>query len=191
MILGFFRDFPPLVKSFLLRFLLLFIGFEAFLHTSEENFVLLNRPLTKFIAQQSTNLLEVIHPNDRFTYKLNLSTDWLDDELKLNYNQIVSRNNQPILLIADPCNGLELYALYLGFILAIPLGTFRLRLLFILLGTPFLVFANILRCMALIELQIALNQYFDFYHHFLFKAMMYGTIFCMWAVYIKFQKLES
>lgn len=191
MILGFFRDFPPLVKSFLLRFLLLFIGFEAFLHTSEENFVLLNRPLTKFIAQQSTNLLQVIHPNDRFTYKLNLSTDWLDDELKLNYNQIVSRNNQPILLIADPCNGLELYALYLGFILAIPLGTFRLRLLFILLGTPFLVFANILRCMALIELQIALNQYFDFYHHFLFKAMMYGTIFCMWAVYIKFQKLES
>lgn len=191
MILGFFRDFPPLVKSFLLRFLLLFIGFEAFLHTSEENFVLLNRPLTKFIAQQSTNLLEVIHPNDRFTYKLNLSTDWLDDELKLNYNQIVSRNNQPILLIADPCNGLELYALYLGFILAIPLGTFRLRLLFILLGIPFLVFANILRCMALIELQIALNQYFDFYHHFLFKAMMYGTIFCMWAVYIKFQKLES
>lgn len=191
MILGFFRDFPPLVKSFLLRFLLLFIGFEAFLHTSEENFVLLNRPLTKFIAQQSTNLLEVIHPNDRFTYKLNLSTDWLDDELKLNYHQIVSRNNQPILLIADPCNGLELYALYLGFILAIPLGTFRLRLLFILLGTPFLVFANILRCMALIELQIALNQYFDFYHHFLFKAMMYGTIFCMWAVYIKFQKLES
>jgi exosortase/archaeosortase family protein len=191
MILGFFRDFPPLVKSFLLRFLLLFIGFEAFLHTSEENFVLLNRPLTKFIAQQSTNLLEVIHPNDRFTYKLNLSTDWLDDELKLNYNQIVSRNNQPILLIADPCNGLELYALYLGFILAIPLGTFRLRLLFILLGTPFLVFANILRCMALIELQIALNQYFDFYHHFLFKAMMYGTIFCLWAVYIKFQKLES
>lgn len=191
MILGFFRDFPPLVKSFLLRFLLLFIGFEAFLHTSEENFVLLNRPLTKFIAQQSTNLLEVIHPNDRFTYKLNLSTDWLDDELKLNYHQIVSRNNQPILLIADPCNGLELYALYLGFILAIPLGTFRLRLLFILLGTPFLVFANILRCMALIELQIALNQYFDFYHHFLFKAMMYGTIFCLWAVYIKFQKLES
>lgn len=191
MILGFFRDFPPLVKSFLLRFLLLFIGFEAFLHTSEENFVLLNRPLTKFIAQQSTNLLEVIHPNDRFTYKLNLSTDWLNDELKLNYHQIVSRNNQPILLIADPCNGLELYALYLGFILAIPLGTFRLRLLFILLGTPFLVFANILRCMALIELQIALNQYFDFYHHFLFKAMMYGTIFCMWAVYIKFQKLES
>lgn len=191
MILGFFRDFPPLVKSFLLRFLLLFIGFEAFLHTSEENFVLLNRPLTKFIAQQSTNLLEVIHTNDRFTYKLNLSTDWLNDELKLNYHQIVSRNNQPILLIADPCNGLELYALYLGFILAIPFGTFRLRLLFILLGTPFLVFANILRCMALIELQIALNQYFDFYHHFLFKAMMYGTIFCMWAVYIKFQKLES
>lgn len=188
MILGFFRDFPPLVKSFLLRFLLLFIGFEAFLHTNEENFILLNRPLTKFIAKQSTNLLGVIHPKDVFSHRTKMSTEWVGDSLEKNYNQIVSRNNQPVLLIADPCNGLELYALFIGFILAIPIGTVRLRAIFIVLGTPFLVLVNILRCISLIELQIALNQYFDFYHHFLFKAIMYGTIFGMWALYINFQK---
>lgn len=190
MITGFMRDFPPLVKSFLLRFLILFIVFETFIHISEENFVLLNRPLTKFIADQSTSFLNIIHSNDRFHNLLKLSTDWVDNALITNYNQIVFRNGQSILLIADSCNGLELYALFIGFILAIPIGSTLQRFAFILLGTPFLVLINILRCIGLIELQLALSKHFDFYHHFLFKAIMYGLIFVLWMWYIKLQRAK-
>ena len=183
--LSFFKDFPPLVRTFLLRFFVLFVLFESLIYFAKEKYEALNQPLTKSVALSSVLTLQKIHPTKIFDIKSVLKIDLIDGEPIKKLNQLIICNKIHVLLIADSCNGFELYMLYIGFLLSIPIGNFRTKTLFILLGTPFLYGINVIRCIGLIELQLALNKYFDFYHHYLFKATIYSFIFGLWVLFVK------
>lgn len=191
MTLKFFNDFPPLVKKFLFRFFFLFSVFEFSIYLSQENFDRLNRPITEFVANGSVKILNEIHEEKIFLSHPKLRYQIVEGEKEMYISQVIFSNNQPVLLIADSCNGFELYALFVGFLLAIPFGTKKLKTLFIFIGVPILILINIIRCIGLIELQLALNSFFDFYHHFLFKIIMYSFIFLSWVLFMNLTKITK
>ncbi|TPG66387.1 exosortase X [Hymenobacter nivis] len=87
---------------------------------------------------------------------------------------------QPAVLVGDPCNGLVLYALFAGFVLAYP-DTGRRRGWFIIAGTIALYFVNVARVAVL-----ALNHTYwyhtvDFNHHYTFTFVAYAAILGLWA----------
>jgi exosortase family protein XrtF len=92
---------------------------------------------------------------------------------------------KPAVIVGDPCNGLVLYALFAGFVLAFPGGTWRRKLPFIAGGIVLIYLLNILRVGAL-----ALNHLYsygtvDFNHHYTFSFIVYGCIFLLWILWVR------
>jgi exosortase/archaeosortase family protein len=82
--------------------------------------------------------------------------------------------------IADGCNGLSLFILFIGFLIAYP-ASLWLKIRYGFLGLILIVLVNILRCTGL-----AMFAYFNpkvlfFAHHYLFKVMVYGIVFFLWV----------
>lgn len=93
-------------------------------------------------------------------------------------------NGRPAVLVGSPCDGLVLYALFSGFIIAFP-GPVRPKLWFIPLGIAALYLLNIVRVGAL-----ALNHYYahqsvDFNHHYTFSFVVYGCICLLWMGWVR------
>jgi len=93
-------------------------------------------------------------------------------------------NGQPSVIVGAPCDGLVLYALLAGFVLAYP-GPARRRLWFIPLGIVALWLLNIIRIIAL-----ALNhQYspetFEFDHHYAFNTVAYAALGGLWLLWTR------
>jgi exosortase family protein XrtF len=90
------------------------------------------------------------------------------------------------LWIGDPCNGLTLFALFTGFILAYP-GPWRTKLWFIPLGMVTIHILNVIRIVSL-----ALIVYFfpdpeilDFNHTYTFTLVVYSYVFFLWYIWAK------
>ncbi|MCC2547242.1 exosortase family protein XrtF [Hymenobacter sp. BT175] len=87
--------------------------------------------------------------------------------------------SQPVVTVGNPCNGLVLYALFTGFILAFP-GAWRHKLWFIPAGVASIYLLNIIRVVAL-----AINHHYshhtvEFNHHYTFTFIVYGWILLLW-----------
>ncbi len=86
--------------------------------------------------------------------------------------------------IADPCNALELYMLYLGFLVCMPANLKR-QLVFGIMGVLAIYAANVLRCAALFWFHLEQRQYFDYVHKYVFTLVVYGLIFLFWMLYTR------
>ncbi|HET9502958.1 MAG TPA: archaeosortase/exosortase family protein [Hymenobacter sp.] len=92
---------------------------------------------------------------------------------------LLTLQGQPAVIVGHECNGLVLYALFGGFVLAFP-GPWRRKLWFVPLGL-FLIYAlNVLRIMALCLNNYYSHQTVDFNHHYTFTAIVYASIFGLW-----------
>lgn len=92
-------------------------------------------------------------------------------------------DNQPVVLVADACNGLELFALYAGFLLCFP-GPIRYKTFFIPVGIGVVFFVNVLR-----EIVLSLNykffqQTFEFNHKYTYVFVVYGVVFFIWRYWL-------
>lgn len=92
---------------------------------------------------------------------------------------LVTMAGQPAVLVSSPCNGLALYALFAGFVVAYP-GSLWRKAWFIPLGIGAVYLLNVLRVAAL-----ALNHTYwlhtvDFNHHYTFTFVAYGAILALW-----------
>lgn len=92
--------------------------------------------------------------------------------------------DRPAVYVGNPCNGMVLYALFTGFVLAFP-GAWRRKLWFIPVGVLAIYLVNVLRVAAL-----ALNQHYwhhtvDFNHHYTFTFVVYGCIFLLWMLWVR------
>lgn len=93
-------------------------------------------------------------------------------------------DNRPAVIVGAPCDGLVLYALFAGFIVAFP-GPARPKLWFIPVGVLVLYLLNIVRVGAL-----ALNHHYahrsvDFNHHYTFSFVVYGFICLLWMQWVR------
>ncbi|QKG52695.1 exosortase X [Hymenobacter sp. BRD67] len=96
----------------------------------------------------------------------------------------LAMDGQPAVLVGYQCDGLVLYALFAGFIVAFP-GPLRPKLWFIPLGIIFLYLLNIVRVGAL-----ALNHHYahrsvDFNHHYTFSFIVYACICLLWMQWVR------
>lgn len=92
-------------------------------------------------------------------------------------------DGEPVVLVADECNGLELMALYIGFFLCFP-GPWRFKSLFIPFGTIMVFLINIVR-----EIVLALNykyfqETFHFNHKYTYVLIVYLSIFWIWRFWL-------
>jgi exosortase/archaeosortase family protein len=86
--------------------------------------------------------------------------------------------------IANPCNGLELMVLAVGFILCFQ-GSERRKAAYIA-ASLFGVFAvNVVRCSLLTVIKTSHPVYFEFAHKFLFNLSGYAFVFFLWMRYVK------
>jgi exosortase family protein XrtF len=87
-------------------------------------------------------------------------------------------------LIGAPCNGLELFALFTGFIIIFP-GKISNKLVYIPIGVLIIHFLNILRLVGLAVVVLYYPDSLDFNHKYTFTIIIYGIVFLMWMMWVK------
>lgn len=93
-------------------------------------------------------------------------------------------NGQPSVIVGAPCDGLVLYALLAGFVLAYP-GPARRRLWFIPLGIGALWLLNIIRIIALSLNHEYSPETFEFDHHYAFNVVAYAALGGLWLLWTR------
>lgn len=102
----------------------------------------------------------------------------------LRESRLLVLNEQPSVIVGDPCNGLLLYALFAGFILAFP-GPVRDKLWFVPLGVLAIYALNVGRVAGLALNHVYWHPTVDFNHHYTFTFVVYGAIGVLWVVWAK------
>lgn len=97
---------------------------------------------------------------------------------------LVLMSGEPSVIVGAPCDGLVLYALFGGFVLAFP-GPWPRKAWFIPSGVLLIWVLNVLRVAAL-----AVNHHYShetvaFNHHFTFTFVVYGVIFGLWMCWVR------
>ena len=98
--------------------------------------------------------------------------------------QLLALGGRPAVWVGPACNGLVLYALFGGFVLAYP-GPWGRKLWYIPGGILLIYSLNVLRVAAL-----ALNQHYaprslGFNHHYTFSIVVYAAIFGLWMLWAR------
>ena len=98
-------------------------------------------------------------------------------------SSMVYIDNQPVVLVADACNGLELFALYTGFLICFP-GRIKYKMIFIPLGIGLIYLVNVMR-----EITLAINykffqETFDFNHKYTYVFIVYLFVFAIWRFWL-------
>lgn len=187
------NDIPKPIMLFLGKALLVFIIWKLVYGLFLSDTRLLDNPLTTHVANASVYVLNGLGDMSGFT---SVTEDFTYIEAEGFVTEKASKiyhNDRLVLYIADICNGLELMVLYIGFIVCMPSRFWR-KVKYIIIGVILIDMINILRCTGLIYLREYYHAYFDFAHHYLFKAAVYSATFLMWMVYarkISLKKDES
>lgn len=106
-------------------------------------------------------------------------------------DHIIMGPDKKIIEISNACNGLVLYPLYIGFILAIP-GRAKWMVVMALIGSIIIFVVNVLRAVILCLIKIHYPLYLDFNHRYTFAIMVYAVIFFLWFIWInKFSILKG
>ncbi|WP_136481138.1 exosortase/archaeosortase family protein [Cognatitamlana onchidii] len=168
---------PPRTRSFLLKGTGLVILWKILPKIFTIDLSFLHFPLTKHVANLSVFTLNYFTPLSGYSTSRDI----------LSSNFILSRiyhHDKFLLNVADGCNGLNLFALYIGFILLMP-SKFGRKIKYILIGVIIIDLMNILRSSILIYLYEYHNVFFDFAHLYFFRALLYSSVFLLWVYFTK------
>jgi exosortase family protein XrtF len=90
-----------------------------------------------------------------------------------------------LLWIGDPCNGLGLFAVFSLFVLAYP-GPWRHKAWFVPVGLITIHFINVLRIVVLCIVVTIDYELLNFNHDYTFYVVIYGWVFLLWWVWVRF-----
>ena len=94
------------------------------------------------------------------------------------------------LWIGDACNGLTLFALFTGFIIAYP-GPLIRKLIYIPIGIIVIHFMNVLRIVSLSVITLYAPEYLEINHTYTFTILVYTCVFILWILWAnKFSKTK-
>lgn len=113
-----------------------------------------------------------------------LRTFGFDASLDAVSPSVLLMNKKAAVIVGVPCNGLVLYALFAGFVLAFP-GPWRRKLWFIPAGMALIWVLNVLRVGALALNHHYAHQSVDFNHHYTFTFVVYSCIFGLWMLWAR------
>lgn len=86
------------------------------------------------------------------------------------------------LWVGDPCNGITLFALFVGFIIAYP-GKIKNKMWFIPLGLLSIHIINILRIVSLCLIVLYKPESLAFNHTYTFTILVYAYVFWLWLIW--------
>ena len=177
------QEIPNEAKIFLKRAILIFIIWKIVYNGFLYNEKIIDKPLTHLTSYSTMLLLNKVYPQSIFVSR----TNFLPIELGFPRGSIIDniyKDGKNVVGIADGCNALELYAIYIGFLFCLP-SRFSRVLFFLVLGVFIIYCANIFRCLAIGMLNISQNRLTDVAHHYIFKLIVYFLIFVLWALFLK------
>jgi len=177
-----FEQFPPQVRIFLLRGLVLFAIWKFVYLFFWAQPRTLDGPLTNTVGSQSVWILNQVYQTKGFKATPVVAVTRMEGDYQIAKVSKIDKDGKHLLNIADDCNGLELFILYIGFILSMP-ATIKRKVIYLIGGVFIIHIVNLLRCVGLSALLMHWDRYFDLAHHYIFKIMVYSTIFVLWVRY--------
>ena len=97
----------------------------------------------------------------------------------------VYENGTPRVFIGHACNARNIYFLYIGFLLTIPLGTYKRKLKYLFVGLGLIYLFNVVRVFLLFLIAANMPGFFEFTHKYLFQISIYILLFILWHNYLK------
>lgn len=178
-------EIPTEVQTFLKRALIIFIVWKL-LYT----FILfpLHIPDTQLRNATSWGTVQLLKwkfPQNIISKENKVSTDKLTGEETT--SAIILKDNKKIIGIADACNGLELYVLYIAFLFCFSARWIKM-VTYIVAGSAIIYIGNILRCYFISLMNIDRFNLIEVAHHYVFKLIMYAVIFSLWVLFLKTNK---
>jgi exosortase/archaeosortase family protein len=142
-------------------------------------------------------LRSVGFPDDLLThavtkYTVKLLNCFIDSSYSFRFQDhysIIFKSSKPIVAVHHACNALELYVLYIGFLICVP-TTLKRMLLFTVLGFFIISLSNVARIAGLSVLHSVSATWQTFNHKYLFKGIVYFIIFLLWRSYAKGLKIQ-
>jgi exosortase family protein XrtF len=172
---------PGTLKKFLIRAALLTAAWLLLYHFYLRKNTKLDRQLCHVVVSHSTSFLSLFDTDYHVSFqprgKYRLYTVCYADKCLVG--------------VGRPCNGLELFVLFAGFIIAFP-GNSRNKLWFIPAGILLIHFVNVLRVAALAVIQLNWHSWLEFNHKYTFTVLVYMLIFCLWMLWMnRFSKTKA
>ncbi|WP_296682551.1 exosortase/archaeosortase family protein [Flavobacterium sp.] len=188
---SFINETPATIRAFLRNALVVFavwkVVYLVFLFDNR----FLDKPLTDHVGEGTAWALNLFTTEKGFSSTSEIKESIFEGQIQILEVAQVRQHGKPIILIADPCNGLELIVLYIGFIVCFP-ASYLKKGVYIVLGTLIIYWANIIRCSGLIYIKLHYHyDLFQFAHHYGFKITLYGIIFMIWMLFTKNIKLKN
>ncbi len=157
-----------LVRAALLTVIWLFLFYLVIIpHTN------INRDLCYLVAKNATSLLTVFDSGYHVSFVFR-------DKYFLN---TVCYNDNCVVGVGRPCNGLELFALFAGFVIAFP-GNWKHKLWYIPAGILVIHILNVMRVASLTLIQLNYPQYLQFNHKYTFTVLVYALTFWLWMIWV-------
>ena len=169
-------DKRKLLRRFLIKAVIFYFGWTALFHGYIRPSGYINNFLTLTVAN-GTKIGGQLLGYDAFV------TSEAEKNSPEKIHATVYLNNEPAVLVADACNGLELFALFVGFIVCFP-GAVLPKIIFSIGGTLLLFLANIIREIALSFNYLYFRSSFDFNHKYTYAIAVYAIVFLIWRYWL-------
>jgi exosortase family protein XrtF len=93
-------------------------------------------------------------------------------------------NNRQMLLVFEGCNGVNVWLVFLSFLLAY--GPLNKRMFyFCMVGTLLIYLLSLLRLAVLLMIVVYLPHYVFIFHKYILTIVLYGCVFGMWYLWIR------
>ena len=142
-----------------------------------------DKPLTDWSTKVTVKCLRILYPNKKIEFNEECCIV-KESNQSITCVDYINNDGIKILGVADGCNALEIYVLYVGFLFAFP-ASFKRVFLFSVLGVILIYLSNVVRLTTLAIMNIGLMNTVDIAHHYLFKMIVYILIFLLWILFTK------
>ena len=184
MALSAWNKVPVAVKKFILKaFAILVIWKVLYLAFLLPNRIL-DKPLTYSVGVATTWLLNTYTSSSDYSTRSEVSNVATDQGYTPMPLQKIFFHQNNVVSIEDGCNALELFVLYVGFIICMPAKILR-KTLFIVGGIIAIYITNVIRCAGVAYIILYHPRYANFAHHYVFTFVVYGLIIALWLIFSK------
>lgn len=178
------NQIPKPVKLFLFKAVSLLVIWKVIYLVFLLPTRIIDAPATYSVGVATAKALNLLNNSNDYSSKtevVNLQTEFGMEAVN---QQAIYLNNKKIVAIEDACNGIELFALYAGFIICLP-ALFLRKFLFIMMGLVAIYLVNIFRCAIITWILLNYPNLFSFAHHYLFTFIVYVFIIWFWLLFTK------
>jgi len=134
-------------------------------------------PLTKLVSEGAASTLR--------TFGISSSCEPIPhhSDLKMQGEYLIINEVRSV-GVGNSCNGLEVMALFIGFLLIVP-GNWQRKTGYMFFGLALIYGANVVRVILLGYNYMENPQTFEFNHKYTYKIAVYAVVFLLWVLWVE------